>query len=90
MPDVSALWNRIISLEGQTFQTKTGLPFTFRMGPGHIVPIRDGRQLDRKISQGDFVKALELMPLHGPGEISDVVQGAAYVYAILTDRRVSP
>jgi hypothetical protein len=90
MSDASALWNRIISLEGQTFQTKTGLPVAFRVGPGHIVPIRDGRELNRQIPQGDFVKALELMPLHGPGEIRDLVQGSAYVYAILTDRRVSP
>lgn len=62
MPQPSG--NGIIALEGQTFQTKTGLPFTFRVGPGHIVPIRDGCELNRQIRKapGGAAREGEVVP----------------------------
>jgi hypothetical protein len=35
-----------------------------------------------------FRLAFDRMPLSGPGEINRLVRGPAYIFAILTDRRV--
>ena len=36
-----------------------------------------------------FRLAYDKMPLRGPGEINRLVRGPAYVFAILTDSRIS-
>jgi hypothetical protein len=83
MADFEHVWNRILACEGQQFHTKTGLPFTYRVDGAVVVPDRTNYPLH--LSQ--FAKAFELMPLHGPGEINQLVRGPAYIYAILTDLR---
>lgn len=80
------VWQSIRECAGQEFHTKTGLPFTYRVDGTTVTPDRTGYPIH--ISQ--FRKAHDLMPLHGPSEISQTVRGPAYVYAILTDRRTRP
>jgi hypothetical protein len=41
-----------------------------------------------RISQSEFRKAHEMMPIKGPGEISQLVRGPSYVWAILHDPRI--
>lgn len=84
MHNIEAVWSRIKTLEGERFETKTGKEFTFEVTVNTFYPSRT----DYSISKGDFEKALGLVPLEGPGEISDLVRGSAYVWAVLHDHRV--
>jgi hypothetical protein len=86
MADFDAVWARIVAHAGELFETKTGKPFGYRIEHGQLVPTHTKRQIPRS----DFAKALALMPLEGPGQIRDLVQGSAYVYGILKDRRIRP
>jgi hypothetical protein len=42
------------------------------------------------LHMSQFRNAFVRMPLNGPGEINYLVRGPAYVYAILTDPRITP
>lgn len=84
MTTVDTVWNRVKALEGQQFETKTGKPFTFEASGAVFRPSRT----KYNISKADFAKVLELVPVEGPGEISNLVRGSAYVWAVLHDRRV--
>jgi hypothetical protein len=54
------------------------------MVAGHVVPDRTIQQ----IPKSHFAKALDLVPLAGPGEIQQL-RGPSYIYAILMDERIS-
>ena len=85
--DFDNLWERIKALAGEEFSTKSGRrTFTYTIEGGTLFP----DHTDRAIGWGNFLKALEMEPLDGPGEISDVVQGSSYVWAILHDKRIRP
>jgi len=77
-------WANIVKCAGQEFKTKTGLPFTYEISNGAVVPDRTGYPLGKR----NFEKAAEIAVLQGPGQISHLVRGPAYVYAILTDPRI--
>lgn len=83
-PSIDEVWRRIEALEGAEFETKTGKPFTFTVAGAVLRTSRTRYNL----SMADFARALKLCPLDGPGEISRVVRGPAYVWAILYDQRV--
>jgi hypothetical protein len=83
MASFESVWERVKACEGQEFHTKTDLPFAYRVDGTTVIPDRTGYPIH--ISQ--FRKALELMPLQGPGEINRLVRGPAYVCAILSDSR---
>jgi hypothetical protein len=78
------VWRRISELAGQVFRTKTNREFTYGIAGDALTTDRTNRCLPR----GDFEKAHRLMPLSGPGQINSLVQGPAYVWAILDDERV--
>lgn len=84
-PSFSQIWSRIVASAGQTFKTKTNLPFTYEVKGDSIFPSRT----QYRISRSEFEKAYQLVPLAGPGKINAVVRGPAYVWAILHDGRVS-
>jgi len=86
MDEFDAAWHRIEAFAGKEFRTKTGLLFTYKVVGTNVVPDRTGYPLH--IS--NFRAAFGLHPLRGPGEINTIVRGPAYVYAILTDRRIAP
>lgn len=79
-----AAWRQIEAHAGKEFRTKTGLPFTYTVVGASVVPDRTGYPLHI----GNFRTAFGMLPLSGPGEINSLVRGPAYVYAILTDRRI--
>ncbi len=88
MTNIESVWNRISQNAGATFNTKTSQSFTYSISGAVLTIIRNGKEINRNISISNFVKALSQVPLSGPGEISNLVQGSSYVYAILMDERI--
>lgn len=84
-PTFSEIWNRIDSLVGQLFHTKTGREFTYMVSGNTIVPSRT----DYQLSKADFEKVYRMVPLSGPGSVNGIVRGPAYIWAILHDERVT-
>jgi hypothetical protein len=82
-PDIGTIWTRIEAHAGETFRQKQGAIFTYEVGGGWVVPPRTNRLLPRT----DFAKALQHVPLEGPGEIQHL-QGPSYIYAVLMDQRI--
>ena len=70
---------------GDEFRTVTKMPFTYEVIGDYLVSSRT----EYKISKSDFAKAYAEVPLSGPGEITKLVRGSSYVYAILHDERIS-
>ena len=97
-----AIWDRIVALEGQTFWTKTGKPFTSETEGRESSALwvtRDGRKINQRLSKSNFRQVYEMMqesPISGPGEINkrarrrgeSECRGPAFVWAILYDKRV--
>ena len=65
------VWQQILLHEGEVFYTTRGLDFTYQIIGSSLIPSRTPRQ----ISQADFKKAFLNMPLSGPGDINNLVQG---------------
>ena len=84
MASFDTVWSRIQACAGQEFHTKTGVRFVYRVDGTAVIP----EHTQYPIHMSQFQKAQELMPLKGPSEINRLVRGPAYVYAILTDRRM--
>jgi len=79
------IWSRIVTHEGKTFHTITGLEFTYKIYGDGFYPSRT----NYRISKTDFRKAYQKVPIEGPGIINDIVRGPSYVWATLHDRRIS-
>ena len=84
MVSIDVVWSRLKQLEGQSFETKTGRPFTCQIAGNVLRPSRT----NYNISKADVAKALALVPFEGPGDINNLVRGPACVWALLHDRRV--
>lgn len=84
-PTFASVWESVAAHAGQRFTTITNLPFTYTVKDGGFFPSRT----NYRISRSDFEKAFRLVPISGPGEISRMVRGAAYIWAVLHDRRIS-
>ncbi|MBU3198258.1 hypothetical protein LL037_21180 [Clostridium estertheticum] len=78
------MWQRIITNEGNTFKTKTEIEFTYKILGNGLITTRT----EYKLSKGDFEKAYSMMPIDGPGVISNLVRGSAYIWSILNDNRI--
>ena len=83
-PDIDAIWMRIGRHQGDNFETVTGKPFTYEVS-GQV--LRNSRT-KYNLSRSNFEKVIKNLPIRGPGEISDLVRGSAYVWAILHDQRI--
>jgi len=81
---IDELWSRLRSCQGESFQTKTGKPFTYEMNGDVFHPSRT----EYNISKAEFRKALADVPFDGPGVINRTVRGPSYVWAVLHDRRI--
>lgn len=87
MASFDDVWTRIERYAGQTFNTVTGLPFTYRTPGDYLKVTRDGREINRSLSRTNFKKASASMPTAKPSDIKNS-QGSAYTWAILMDRRI--
>lgn len=74
-PYFEEVWKRILACEGEEFRTITNLPFTYKVRGNSLRPSRT----EYNISKSDFAKAYGLVPLDGPGEITKLVRGPAYI-----------
>ena len=84
MAPMDVLWRRIIACSGEVFRQQRGKPFTYSVS-GDTVYLDTA---DGDLSRRQIVEALSRMPLTGPDDLSDL-NGPRYIYAILTDRRIS-
>ena len=84
MDSFETIWRRIEQLQGSEFLQKTGRTFAYTVEDANVLPSTTNRRLPK----GDFRKAYERGPLHGPGALNDL-QGPSYLWAVLTDPRVS-
>lgn len=80
----TAVWSRVVQHQGEQFFTKLGLPFGYLVSGNMLIVNRT----DRQLSRSNFEKLLGRLPIAGPGDISNDVQGSSYVWAILHDARV--
>ena len=78
------IWQRIITNEGNLFKTKTEIEFTYKILGNELITTRT----KYKLSEGDFEKAYNMMPIDGPGVIGNLVRGSAYIWSILNDNRI--
>lgn len=85
--DFEAVWERIRSHAGEEYRTIGGLPFVYEATGSHLVVSRQGKEINRALSRGNFRQALELMPASGPGELQHL-QGPSYTWAVLMDPRI--
>ena len=83
--NINEFWMKLQQNEGVEFNTVSGLSFTYQFVSENTISVSRANQL---ISKANFEKAIEHMPIKGPGEISKLVRGSAYVYALLMDERL--
>jgi hypothetical protein len=86
MTDFDGIWQRIVANAGQSFATVRGVTFQYVINGNAVIPQHTGYPLHRS----QFKIAADMWPVTGPGELSQIVRGSAYVYAILHDSRVGP
>lgn len=80
----SQLWKRIESHAGEVFRQIRGGEFTYDV-PGNFVNLhRTKRHIPRK----DFEEAYSNFPLKNTSTLQHL-QGPSYIYAILTDERIT-
>jgi|SRR5579871_896911 len=85
-PEFERVWKSISKHAGDDFTTTTGLPFRYRVAGDSVWIERDGREIKRALSKGQFAKAWARWPVTGPGELQDL-QGPSFLFAILDDSR---
>jgi len=85
MTSFDQAWKRIRAHEGEKFHTMRGREFTYVIEQERLCPSRTVYW----IAKNDFRKAYRMVPLDGPGVISNDVRGPSYVWAILHDKRIS-
>jgi len=85
-PEFERVWKSIAKHAGEEFRTTTGLVFEYRLAGDSVWIERDGREMNRALSKGQFAKAWARWPVTGPGELQDL-QGPSFLFAILDDAR---
>lgn len=83
--NINEFWMKLQQNEGVEFITVSALSFKYQFVSENTIRVSRANQL---ISKVNFEKAIERMPIEGPGEISKLVRGSAYVYALLMDVRL--
>ena len=85
LPDL--VWRRVAKHQGETFQTASGLPFTYEVEGTGIWFFREGKRINRKLTRTQFDVALSRCPLTSTTEIKDLMD-FAYLFALLKDGRI--
>jgi hypothetical protein len=84
MASIDALWNRIIACSGEVFHQPRGKSFTYSVSGDTVYLDTANQDLTRR----QIAEAYNRMPLAGPDDLRDL-KGPRYIYAILTDRRIT-
>ena len=85
------VWRNIVVQQGERFETRRNIPFTYRIEGNNIRPLHeDGSEINRLIPQNDFLTVFETpnfreLPLTA---FNNTIQGSSYVMAILSDPRI--
>jgi len=79
------VWNRITKHQGEIFHTIRGLKLKYEVKGDKIYHNRT----KPPILKSDFKRIYQKFPIEKPSEIQGLVRGSAYVYAILSDERIS-
>ena len=80
----SEVWERIINNAGKVFYTKKALKFTYTIQENTLITNRTKYHITRT----DVMSAYRHVPFEGPGEITGLVRGQSYIWAILHDKRI--
>jgi len=89
LPDFAEVWKRVHRSAGEAFRTSTALPFTYEINGEATVRIqREGRPVNRALHRRQFEAAWARAPLQKTSELQDL-QGPSYLFAILTDPRIT-
>lgn len=83
--DIQTVWHRIKMYEGETFYTKTGVPFTYHT-TDRLVMLEN---TNRSIPYGNFEKALVVVKPSVVAFQKMNLQGPSYLYGIITDARIT-
>ena len=83
--EINSFWTKLKDYEGEQFKTVSDLSFTYEFKGENAIKVSRANQL---LSKANFETAIKSMPLSGPGQISKIVRGSAYVYALLVDERL--
>jgi hypothetical protein len=86
------VWKRILSHQGEEFQTKTGIPFTYSVDGENGIWFngRDGKRINMRLWRGDIKKAIKKYregPLKKVTDLKDM-RDPSYLYGLLTDERI--
>lgn len=86
--NTNELWNRIVSMEGETFLTVTGLPFTYKiLNDNKLQPIRNGSR--KWIVTKEMLEKANAMLGGSKTDFNKAIIAPSYIYGILTDRRIT-
>lgn len=80
-----SVWQKVAALEGATFQTSKGAPFTYRFHKTYVVVSAGQQSIPKTFFQRIFQRLAE-----GTAESAPALQGQTYVLAILKDERLQP
>ena len=75
--------SKLKDLEGKTFHTVTGKEFVYEFVSENAIKVN---RTNYAIHISNFEKALDVHPTM-PSQITNLVRGGSYVFAIITDSR---
>ncbi len=78
------VWQKIGGLEGETFQTANGRPFTYRFGKTYVVVEPGSTSIPRTFFEKIFQRLGQ-----GTAETAPALQGQTFILRILTDPRIN-
>ena len=82
-----AVWQRIRDQAGQgDFTTRQGIKIAYDM-EGDVVVVRE--KINARIPRDHFEKAFQHVPLRTLADVSNELWGRSYIFAILSDARIS-
>lgn len=83
MPNIDAIWSRIVAHQGEAFHQIRGQEFSYTVNQSVLNPSTTVQNLPRS----EFEKALVLVPLRNTVPLQKL-RGPSYLYAILMDKRI--
>lgn len=84
MNNIDSVWNKIIAHQGETFYTKSHCECSYKVN-GNSIKLNN---TNRSIPKSNIEKAIKI-PNPSLCELREMnLQGASYIFAIITDNRI--